>query len=190
MQRGVLSWTANHRDHHKFSDTELDQHSPVTNSFTWSHLGWTIGNKVKTKSNIGDLKKFPELIWLDRYWLLAAGFFFLFTFLVGGLVGLAYGGFLATVLLWHFTFMVNSVCHKYGSRRFNTPDNSRNVWWLAVMTLGECWQNSHHHYQYSANQGMHWTELDISYWVIKFLEKTGLIWSVKTYRPDSPCGRT
>ena len=158
VQRGVLNWVYNHRDHHRYSDTSLDPHSPVAHGLGFSHVGWVLSDKY-TNTNltkVGDLSKFWELKLLDKLWLIISVAFFGLLFWIGGLTALVWGGFVATVLLWHFTFMVNSICHKFGSRRFATNDNSRNVWWLAIPTLGESYQNCHHYYQYSANQGMRW----------------------------------
>jgi len=184
IQRGVLNWTYNHRDHHRYSDTNLDPHSPVAHGFWFSHMGWVLSDQYTQtlQHKVGDLSKYWELRVLDKVWLLVSILYFVALYFIGGLVALTWGGFVATVLLWHFTFMVNSVCHTIGARRFQTNDNSRNVWWLAIPTFGESYQNCHHYFQYSANQGMKWSEIDLGFYILKIWGAFGLVWDLKEYR--------
>jgi len=156
-QRGALWWAAHHRDHHRHSDQEGDVHSPLREGFLWSHIGWIVhdSSTPTIHENIRDFTKFPELRWLDRWHLappvlLGAGLL-----LAGGLPWLVWGFFVATVLVWHGVFAINSLAHVWGSRRFPTSDGSRNNVLLAWLTLGEGWHNNHHHFQSSARSSSH-----------------------------------
>jgi stearoyl-CoA desaturase (delta-9 desaturase) len=189
LQKGPLWWASHHREHHRFSDTPDDPHSPHVTSFWWAHLGWILSEEhTGTPWHcIQDWSRYPELRWLDRlYWLpgvLLAGVCFLIGYLTGGLAG-AYsslvGGFvISTVLLYHATFSINSLSHLIGKRRYATDDQSRNNLFLALITLGEGWHNNHHHYQSSANQGFFWWEIDISYYIIRAMSWVGLVWDIR-----------
>lgn len=170
-QKGVLWWAAHHRDHHKYSDTERDLHSPVRRGFWWAHLGWILSDGYdETKlDRIRDFAKYPELRWLNTYWIVPPVVLAVGLFLIGGWGVLVWGFFVSTVLLWHGTFFINSLAHVFGSRRYETTDTSRNSMLLALLTLGEGWHNNHHCYQSSANQGFFWWELDGSYYALKAL---------------------
>ncbi len=178
LQRGPLWWAGVHRHHHRYSDTEKDIHSPVAHGLWESHIGWVMNKSYKGKvdlSTVQDLSKFPELVWLDRYYLLPAIIFALTLFLWGGLQAFLWGTIVSTVLLWHGTFTVNSVTHVFGSRRFETKDQSRNNWIVALLTLGEGWHNNHHFYPRSVRQGFVWWELDISYYLLRILSWLGIV---------------
>jgi stearoyl-CoA desaturase (delta-9 desaturase) len=181
MQKGPLWWAANHRHHHKYSDTEQDLHSPVKRGFWWSHLGWILSSDYNETDwdAIKDWTRYPELVWLNRlYWVppLILG---VLIWLVLGWAALIVGFFISTVLLYHGTFFVNSLCHVFGTRRYPTTDQSRNNWLVALLTLGEGWHNNHHHYQSAACQGFFWWEIDVSYYVLKGLEVFGVVWDVR-----------
>jgi stearoyl-CoA desaturase (delta-9 desaturase) len=167
-QKGVLWWASRHRDHHKYADTERDPHSPQK-GFWWAHIGWILsGRYSKTEyDNIQDFAKFPELVWLNEHdwvppWILGVA-----CFLIAGWSGLVVGFFASTVLLWHNTFMVNSVAHVWGSRRYGTADTARNNPAVAVLTMGEGWHNNHHHYPACARQGFFWWEIDVTYYLLR-----------------------
>jgi len=197
LQKGPLWWAAHHRNHHKYSDTEKDVHSPITGTFWWSHLGWLFDrrNEETDWEGIHDFAKYPELRWLNTYHWVPGITLAVICWLVGGLAGylqaeaafsvagawsaLVVGFFWSTVLLYHGTFAVNSLCHIFGTRRYATTDQSKNNWWVALFTLGEGWHNNHHHYQSSANQGFFWWEVDISYYLIQTLNLFGLVWDVR-----------
>lgn len=172
-QKGVLWWAAHHRDHHRHSDTPKDIHSPVAQSFWWSHVGWVLSDEFDTydPKTIPDYGKYPELVFLNRYhwicpWIYGAGIFgFGLMSGLGGGAALAWGLALSTVLLFHATFSINSLAHLWGSRRFRTPDHSRNNPLLALITLGEGWHNNHHRFAAACRQGFRWWELDIT-WLI------------------------
>ena len=175
-QRGALWWAAHHRHHHKHSDEPDDVHSPVQRGFWYSHLGWIFSDNSKTHTDrIKDLMKFPELVWLDRYHHIPAVVVALASYFVGGASGLIIGFFLSTVALWHATFTINSLSHVWGTRRYETTDDSRNNAFLAFITLGEGWHNNHHHYQASVRQGFAKWEIDVTYLVLKAMEKFGLV---------------
>jgi stearoyl-CoA desaturase (delta-9 desaturase) len=179
-QKGALWWAAHHRDHHKHSDLAEDVHSPVQRGFWYAHCGWLFDYTEETKwDRIKDLAKYPELVFLNRHekWvptLLGVAVWWFF-----GASGLFIGFFLSTVLLWHGTFVINSLAHVFGSRRYATEDDSRNNPWLALVTLGEGWHNNHHHYQASVRQGFYWWELDITYMVLKAMSWVGLVWDLR-----------
>ncbi len=185
MQRGPLWWAAHHRHHHAYSDTEHDIHSPVTRGFWWSHMGWIMSNRYGETNTklIKDLRVFPELRWLDRYFLVppvllalslyAVGEYFSALLQTSGLQLVLYGFVLSTVALYHTTFCVNSLTHVFGSRRFATRDDSRNNALVAFLTMGEGWHNNHHFYPASARQGFYWWEIDATWWILKMLSWVG-----------------
>jgi stearoyl-CoA desaturase (delta-9 desaturase) len=181
-QKGVLWWAGHHRDHHRYSDTPRDIHSPVRHGLLWSHVGWILSTRYDATpfDKIRDFASYPELRWLNKYWPvpLAAGAVGLW--LIGGLPWVIWGGLVSTVLLWHGTFTINSLSHVYGSRRYATTDESKNNFILALITLGEGWHNNHHHYQSSANQGFFWYEIDVSFMVIRLLGLLGIVWDIRT----------
>ncbi len=181
-QKGVLWWASHHRAHHRYADQPEDVHSPVQRGFWWAHVGWIFAprNADTNLARVADLARFPELRWLERWQLvppitLAAGLL-----LWGGLPALLWGFFVSTTLLWHGTYTINSLAHLFGSRRYATPDDSRNNWFLALLTLGEGWHNNHHYYRPAANQGFFWWELDPTFYVLKMFSWVGLIWDVRT----------
>jgi stearoyl-CoA desaturase (Delta-9 desaturase) len=179
-QKGVLWWAAHHRHHHKHSDLPGDRHSPK-DGFWWSHVGWIISNQYDETNyeSIKDFAKYPELRWLNRNHLVPPVLLGIAVFGVGGWSMLLCGFLLSTVLLYHGTFTINSLCHLFGRRRFCTTDTSRNSLILALITLGEGWHNNHHYYQSTACQGFYWWEIDISYYVLKVLSWLGLTWDLR-----------
>ena len=180
-QKGALWWAGHHRNHHRYSDQEEDIHSPLQRGFWWSHAGWILCLKYDaTPDTIKDFGKYPELQWLNKHFLVPPFALAILMFAVFGWVGLFWGFFMSTVLLWHGTFTVNSLMHVMGKRRYETTDTSRNNAILGFVTLGENWHNNHHYYQASANQGFYWWEIDIAYYVIRALQAVGIVWDVRT----------
>ena len=181
-QKSVLWWAANHRDHHLHSDTELDVHSPRRMGFVYSHVGWIFsrGQETMNFNRIADFAKYPELLWLHRYEQVPAFALAVLCFAIAGWPGLIVGFFWSTVAVYHGTFCINSLAHLVGRRRYVTGDDSRNNWLLAIITMGEGWHNNHHAYQSSARQGFRWWEYDPTFYLLKLLERLGLIWNVKS----------
>ena len=178
--KGVLWWSANHRDHHKYSDTPLDVHSPTAGGW-WSHVGWILCGKHKATNydRVKDLAKYPELRWLNRWWVVPPTMLALACLWFGGWSCLFIGFFLSTVVRWHSVFTINSLAHIWGRRRFDTEDGSRNNMLLALTTMGEGWHNNHHHFQKSARQGFYWWEIDCSWYILKMMSWVGLVWDLK-----------
>lgn len=175
MQKGALWWASHHRWHHQFSDTDRDPHSSGR-GFLWSHLLWIVCDKfVPTHyETIRDYARYPELVWLDHHHLVPPTILALLVWFWGGLPALFCGFFLSTVLLYHGTFSINSLTHKWGRTRYETGETSKNSFILSLVTLGEGWHNNHHYYASTANQGFFWWELDISYYVLRVLSWIGL----------------
>lgn len=184
-QRGILWWAAKHRHHHRHSDTEDDVHSPRQQGFWFAHLGWifTPRHHHTDYRSVPDLVKFPELVWLDRHPYLPGVVLGVGIWLAAGWTGLVVGFIWSTVLLYHGTFFINSLAHVYGRQRYVTGDDSRNNWWLALITLGEGWHNNHHAYMASTRQGFRWWEVDPTYYVLKMLSWIGLVWDLKQPPP-------
>src|SRR5690242_10595875 len=179
-QKGVLWWAAHHRHHHRFSDQEDDLHSPTLFGFFWSHVGWIISDKYNDTriEYIADFAKYPELRWLNKYHLVPPAALGVVLWLIGGWPLFIWGFCLSTVLLWHDTFTINSLSHLFGSRRYETTDQSRNNWLLALLTMGEGWHNNHHAYQASVRQGFRWWEYDPTYYALRILSWFGLVWDL------------
>ena len=183
-QKGPLWWAGNHRWHHRFSDTDRDPHSSKR-GFLWSHLLWILCKKYNATDykGIKDFAKYPELMWLNKYYLVPPILLGVLVFLVAGPSGLFCGFFLSTILLYHGTFSINSLTHRFGKQRYETGETSKNSLLLALITLGEGWHNNHHCAPGSVKQGFTWWQIDISYYVIKLMEKMGLVWDLKYPNP-------
>jgi len=180
-QKGVLWWAAQHRHHHRYSDTPEDLHSPGQHGFLFAHFGWIFAKQrgEADYSLVPDLTKYPELVWLNKHQYVPPAVLAVAVWLAAGWTGLFVGFFLSTVLLYHGTFAINSLAHVVGTQRYVTGDDSRNNWWLALITLGEGWHNNHHHYQSSTRQGFRWYEIDPTYYLLKVLSWTGLVWDLR-----------
>ena len=194
MQRGPLWWAATHRHHHKHSDEEIDPHSPVHHGFAWSHIGWltSMKNFPTNYKAIPDLKKFPELVFLNRFDQIVP---FIYGFLMLGIGALLENAFptlgvtmwqffiwtffISTTVLLHGTLFINSLAHVWGRRSYETSDDSRNSFLLSLITLGEGWHNNHHRYPHSVRQGFHAREIDLTYYGLKAMSWLGLIWDLK-----------
>ncbi len=193
-QRGPLWWAAHHRNHHRNADTELDPHSPGMSGFLWSHMGWFLTPRAFPTDweRIPDLARYPELRWLDRFdtlapLLLAGAMYGLGALLervapqlgTSGGQMLVWGFLISTVVLFHCTVTINSLAHRFGSRRFDTRDDSRNNLWLALITLGEGWHNNHHFFPGAARQGFRWWEIDMTWYGLQLLSALGLVHGLK-----------
>lgn len=179
-QKGVLWWAAHHRGHHKHSDHAGDVHSPVQRGFWYAHVGWIYDDTEDTDlTRVRDLAKYPELLWLNRFWYVPPALLGIGVWWALGFSGFCTGFCLSTVLLWHGTFCVNSLAHLWGSRRYETQDASRNNALIALFTLGEGWHNNHHNYMGSVRQGFFWWEFDPTYYAIKCLSWCRLTWDLR-----------
>jgi stearoyl-CoA desaturase (delta-9 desaturase) len=181
-QKGALWWAAHHRHHHKYSDSIHDIHSPSKRGFWWSQVGWIICNRYLDTNwkYIGDFAKYPELRWLNRFYLIPPFLYAITIFAIWGWSGLFWGFFFSTMLLYHGTFSINTLTHMIGKARYKSNDESRNSMILALITCGEGWHNNHHYYQATANQGWFWWEIDITYYVLRFLGLFGIVWGFRS----------
>jgi stearoyl-CoA desaturase (Delta-9 desaturase) len=181
MQRGPLWWAAKHREHHSDSDTPADAHSPRHYGFWGAHVGWIFRKRADADmSLIQDFAKYPELRWLQKHEYAPGILLGAACLLIGGAPGFFVGFVLSTMLVYHATFMINSLAHVFGRQRYLTGDDSRNNWLLAIIALGEGWHNNHHYYPASARNGFFWYEYDVTWYVLKLLERCGLVWDLKT----------
>jgi stearoyl-CoA desaturase (Delta-9 desaturase) len=185
-QRGILWWAAKHRHHHRHSDSADDVHSPRHHGFWYAHLGWIFRPRHSETdyAAVPDLARYAELRFLDRHQYLPAAVLAVGVWLVAGWPGLVVGFFWSTVAVYHGTFMINSLAHVYGRQRYVTGDDSRNNWWLALITLGEGWHNNHHAYQRSTRQGFRWWEVDPTFYALKALSWVRLVWDLGAPPPD------
>lgn len=195
VQRGPIWWAAHHREHHMHSDTIHDKHSPKAHSFFWSHTGWflTKANFLTHTKMVKELSRYPELRLIDRFDIVVpivtciVLYFsgeWMFTYYpeynTNGLQLVVWGFIFSTVILYHSTFLVNSVAHLWGKRRYATDDSSRNNFFIAILTFGEGWHNNHHHFPGSARQGFYWWEIDLTYYILRVMSFFGLIWDIRT----------
>ncbi len=209
VEGSVITWVADHRKHHAFADEDGDPHSPhvdrgpgirgALHGLWHAHLGWMLGGDGHGRASAHrfapDLVKDKPLRWVNRtflFWVvLSLALPFLLGLaitgtLVGGLLALLWGGLVRIFLLHHVTWSINSVCHFFGARRFDTDDESRNVFWLALPSLGESWHHNHHAFPTSAFHGLRPIEklTDPAGLTISALEKSGLIWNVVHISPE------
>jgi stearoyl-CoA desaturase (Delta-9 desaturase) len=184
MQKGPLWWAGHHVNHHKFADREGDPHSPMVSGVYYAHLGWFLNDtkydRVEaTNPVIRDFSPVPEIAWLDKYFFVPPLVFAVALFLAGGMPWLVWGFCLPTMTLAHATFAINSINHLFGSRRFETFDESRNNVLTAFFAAGEGWHNNHHRYQRAARNGFYWWEFDVTWYVIRLMQTLGLAWDVQ-----------
>jgi stearoyl-CoA desaturase (Delta-9 desaturase) len=184
MQKGPLWWAGHHVNHHRYADRDGDPHSPLVSGLYYAHIGWFLNDakhdRLETSNPVmRDFRQVPEIAWLDRYFfapplLLAAAMF-----LLGGMSWLVWGFCLPTMTLAHATFAINTVNHMFGSRRFDTIDESRNNALTAFFAVGEGWHNNHHRYQRAARNGFYWWEFDPTWYVIRLMAAIGLAWDLQ-----------
>jgi stearoyl-CoA desaturase (delta-9 desaturase) len=191
MQKGPLWWAGHHVNHHRFADREGDPHSPAISGVYYAHVGWFLNDAKNdrleaTNPVIRDFSHVPEIAFLDRYFMLPPIVMAITMYLVGGFPLLIWGFCLPTMTLAHATFAINTVNHMFGSRRFDTIDDSRNNAVTAFFAVGEGWHNNHHRYQRAARNGFYWWEYDPTWWVIKAMAAVGLAWDVQEV-PDRIC---
>jgi stearoyl-CoA desaturase (delta-9 desaturase) len=191
-QRGPIWWASHHRRHHLNSDRHNDHHSPHTHHFLWSHMGWFLAKKnfLTDRKVVRDLIKFKELVLIDRFDWLPPVLLLLSLFVIGEYLSLTSGvsglnmviwGFcVSTILVYHCTFAVNSIAHLWGTQRYNTKEESKNNFFVALLTFGEGWHNNHHHYPGSIRQGFYWWEVDLTYYALRFLSFFGIVYNLRT----------
>lgn len=180
LQGGPIWWVMKHRKHHQFAEeVGLDPHTPLEGGF-WAHMGWLMYKDIDgphvARKYAKDLLADPVQRFLDKWhWLplVAIGAVLL---AVGGLPLVLWGACVPVVISWHSTWLVNSATHMWGSRRFETRDNSRNNWWVALLTFGEGWHNDHHYDPRAARHGYRWYEIDVNWYNIAALRLLGLVW--------------
>jgi fatty-acid desaturase len=195
LQSGAINWVTTHRIHHAYTETDKDPHSPRNGTY-WSHMGWIFRGTAQNQDEATQWRYSPDLmkdkvhVFMSKYYyvtpIIAAVILFVVgSFLSGGLLGgftmVLWGIFLRQVIGWHSTWLVNSATHLWGSRRFETRDDSRNNGLIAALTFGEGWHNNHHAHPRSAKHGLTWAEFDVNWVQIKFLEKLGLVSDVYGY---------
>jgi sn-2 palmitoyl-lipid 9-desaturase len=180
LQGGPIFWVSGHRQHHAFTeDIDKDPYS-AKRGFWWSHMLWIFYPRSeffdpkRYQRYAPDLARDPYYQWLNRYFLLLQIPLGLLLYALGGWSFVIYGMFLRAVVLWHTTWLINSATHMTGDRAFETEDNSRNLWWAALLTYGEGWHNNHHAHPNVAPAGWHWWQVDPTWWAIKALQSLGL----------------
>jgi fatty-acid desaturase len=193
LEMGPISWSATHRLHHRETDHEDDPHSPLVNFF-WAHVGWLFRSHPVLDDQAGVVRLVPDLVrdpylrFIERWYFVPWITFALLSLGLGYFWGgwqlalslLAWGSLARTVWVWHITWCVNSVTHLFGYRNFRTYDDSRNLWWVALLTFGEGWHNNHHAAAGTANFGRKWWEVDPSYMVLAVLYNLGLVQKLNT----------
>jgi stearoyl-CoA desaturase (Delta-9 desaturase) len=187
-QLGPLWWVGHHRLHHRHADAEDDPHSPAVRGLGWAHAGWLLCRKhMRTPLEaVRDLERAPELAWLERFHWLPPLSLAAVLFAAGGAEWLVWGFCVSTVLLYHLTFAVNSLGHRFGHQRFPGRDQSRNLPWLAWLTLGDGWHNNHHAEPGWARHGIAPGELDLTWLALRGLEACGLAWDLRGPRAPAP----
>ncbi len=184
LEGGPIFWVATHRLHHQFSDQPEDPHSPRVSGF-WAHAGWIIFGEAQHDDTARLARYAPDLS-KDRFYRWLSGYHWV-PLTTLGLGLLAWGGwglviwaiFLRVTVGLHATWLINSATHIFGGRRFETDDDSRNVWWVALLTFGEGWHNNHHAHPVSAKHGLAWYEFDWTWVSLKLLNAVGLVWDLK-----------
>jgi stearoyl-CoA desaturase (delta-9 desaturase) len=190
LEGGILWWAHTHRQHHRDADTPDDIHSPRYRGFLHAHLGWFFDkrNRDTHLERVPDLARYPELVWIDRWYILPFVAFAVPFVLAFGAAGLVWGVVLPTLAIWEITHWMLSVSHCWrGYRRWNAPDDSRNHWWLGMLAFGE-YHNNHHMFPSSARLGHVWWELDLGYQMLRVLAALGLVWDLKL--PSALRGKT
>ena len=194
LEGGPLFWVATHRRHHQHSDADLDPHTPRHGGL-WAHIGWILfghhehHDVTVTARYAPDLARDPFHVWLSKYHWVPLTTLGLGLLAVGGWNWVFWGVFLRTTIGLHSTWLVNSATHMWGSRRFETRDDSKNSWWVALLTFGEGWHNNHHAHPTSAAHGLAWYELDVNYLNIRLLELAGLAWNVQRVTLHEPLSK-
>ena len=206
MQGPIIQWVTDHRKHHALSDKPGDPHSPHVGhgdgirgrirGFAHAHVGWMFSNLGMEYGRVygKDLYEDRVIVWIDRLYLLWVALSLGIPFAIGyalgggsvwlGLEAMIWGGLFRIFLYQHATFSVNSICHMFGRQDYRSRDEARNNWIVALLVFGEGWHNNHHAFPVSARHGLHRFQLDLSWWVIRALERVKLVWNVKSPSVD------
>lgn len=178
-EAGPIAWVAAHRYHHTYSDTDQDPHSP-RRGFWWAHMIWLFGREKflaefdSYKRYAPDMARDRVIVWFDRFHIVPSLLLAAVLYATGGRSFVVWGLFVRSVLVYHCTWLVNSAAHMWGYQTYDTNDDSRNNWWVALLSFGEGWHNNHHAFQRSARHGMAWWEIDLTYRMIQALWVLGL----------------
>ncbi|XP_058734392.1 palmitoyl-monogalactosyldiacylglycerol delta-7 desaturase, chloroplastic-like [Vicia villosa] len=183
IQGNPIAWVSIHRHHHRFCDSEKDPHSPIK-GFWFSHMGWLFDTnsfvkKYEEPINVGDLEKQSFYRFIRSTYILHPLAMGALLYAVGGFPFLVWGMGVKSFVVYHITWFVNSACHLWGSQPWNTKDLSKNNWWVALLSFGEGWHNNHHAFEYSARHGLEWWQVDMTWYLVKFLQAIGLATEVK-----------
>lgn len=178
-----ITWASTHIEHHAHSDQEGDPHSPMEGLWH-SHLGWLFHHAARPDKYGAWLTKDPVNVFVNKTWWIWVILTFVIPFLIGGWTGLLWGGLVRIFLTHHITWSVNSICHTFGNRPYKTRDVSRNNWIVGLLAFGEGWHNNHHAFPRSAFHGLRWWQIDLSAYIIRALEATGLAWNVQRVKPE------
>lgn len=190
IQSEPYKWVATHRLHHQFTEADKDPHS-TRPGFWWAHIIWIVRGTAQDHDEATFKKYVPDLL-KDKFHVLLAKFYYVpiiisafILFAIGGWSMVLWGVFVRVVFGWHSTWFVNSVTHYWGSRRFETKDDSTNNWWVALLTFGEGWHNNHHAHPTSARHGLKWYEFDMNWLTIQILSKLGLAKQIRVYEAEN-----
>ncbi len=181
---GPIGWVTDHRRHHAFAERDGDPHSP-RRGLWWAHVGWIVHGVSNNRDVESAARYAPDLakdrfhVWISRWNFIPQVFLLAILYLAGGWQFILWGIFARVVFSWHAAFFINSVGHRWGARRFETSDDSRNNWWVALMSFGEGWHNNHHAHPASARHGLAWYEIDVTWYSIWTMEKLRLITKVR-----------
>lgn len=190
FEGGPIAWVATHRVHHQNTDKDGDPHSPRDGGF-WAHMGWIITGRAMHQNRsellpyVPDLRKDKFHLWISKWHMVPTVVVAVAFYAIGGWPWFFWGVLVRTVLSLHFTWLVNSATHMWGTQRFDTGDTSMNSFWVAMLTFGEGWHNNHHAQPQSARHGFTWYELDLNWYGIWALRTVGLAWDVKTHKMGS-----
>ena len=191
IEGGPIQWVTTHRIHHAHADKNGDPHTPRDGRW-WSHVGWILMGTAQDHDHstlrryAPDLLKDPFYVWLNRFYYVPLIVLGLGLLVCGGWTVVLWGIFLRLTLGLHATWLVNSATHLWGRKRFDTGEDSRNSWWVALLTFGEGWHNNHHAHPTSARHGLKWYEIDFNWWGIRMLQLLGLARSIKRVRFVAP----
>jgi len=190
LEGGPVQWVTTHRIHHAHTDRAGDPHTPRDGGW-WAHVGWILKGAAQDHDQATLERYAPDLIknryyvWIDRFYYVPLIILAVLLLVFGGWSVMLWGIFLRVTLALHATWLVNSATHMWGRRRFETDEDSRNSWWVALLTFGEGWHNNHHAHPTSARHGLKWYEIDFNWWGIRVLQLLGLARGIKRARFDS-----